>query len=122
MPATTVLFYREGLEVPVFDYLDSLPEEARDPIFAAMELLTEQGHAARRPLADYLEDGIYELRAHHGRVQYRLLYFFYGRALVILTHGFRKEARVPPAEIRRARTVRERFLADPPTHFADRPD
>jgi hypothetical protein len=33
----------------------------------------------RRPHADYLEDGIYELRWRNGTVQYRILYFFHGR-------------------------------------------
>ncbi|MEH1871881.1 type II toxin-antitoxin system RelE/ParE family toxin [Nostoc sp.] len=41
-----------------------------------MEQLAEYGFELRRPAADLLRDGIYELRAKHVRVQYRILYFF----------------------------------------------
>ncbi|MBW4640803.1 MAG: type II toxin-antitoxin system RelE/ParE family toxin [Gloeocapsa sp. UFS-A4-WI-NPMV-4B04] len=34
-----------------------------------------------------LTDGIYELRAKHIRVQYRILYFFYGQNVAILAHA-----------------------------------
>ena len=42
---------------------------------ACIGRLAGEGHDLRRPVADYLEDGIYELRARSGRVQLRLLYF-----------------------------------------------
>ena len=48
---------------------------------ARIELLADLGHELRRPAADYLRDGIYELRAKQGHVQYRLLYFFHGGRL-----------------------------------------
>lgn len=43
---------------------------------ARLLLLAQFGHELRRPAADYLRDGIYELRAKQGRVQCRILYFF----------------------------------------------
>jgi phage-related protein len=118
MPATTVLFYREGLVVPAADYVLAAPESAFEKLVTAIDRLKQLGHSARRPLADYLDDGIYELRVRDGNVQHRLLYFFHGRAVVILTHGFTKDARVPPSEIRRAKHYRERFLEDPGGHSA----
>src|SRR5262245_38367015 len=67
---------------------------------SAVGLLAEQGHGLRRPAADYLRDGIYELRAKAGRVQYRMLYFFDGRQAVVISHGIiKREAAVPPIEI-----------------------
>jgi hypothetical protein len=37
------------------------------------------GHELRRPEADFLRDGIYELRASLGGVHHRILYFFLPR-------------------------------------------
>ena len=69
---------------------------------AAIERLAELGHELRRPLADYLQDGIYERRPKSGHVNYRMLYFFHGRHLAVLTSGLTKEAEVAPTEIDRA--------------------
>ena len=53
----------------------------------------------RRPHADYLRDGIYELRASLSRVHYRIRYFFFGKNVVAVSHGITKEGEVPPKEI-----------------------
>ena len=66
---------------------------------------------------DYLRDGIYELRAKAGRIQYRMLYFFHGRQAVVISHGITKqESVVPPIEIERARRRRQAFEAAAPRH------
>jgi phage-related protein len=70
----------------------------------------------RRPLADFLRDGIYELRVRRGRVNYRILYFFHGKGLAILGHALAKEARVPNADIERALRRKKAFEADPFGH------
>ena len=75
-------------------------------------------HALRRPHADMLRDGIYELRARVGRVNYRMLYFFHGRDVAILSHGFTKEREVPPAEIERALERKQRYERAPEEHRA----
>ena len=64
-----------------------------------IDRLAEQGHELRRPEADLLRDGIYELRASYQGVHYRMLYFFAGRAVVVLSHGLTKEREVPSREI-----------------------
>src|SRR4051794_33773657 len=98
MPATAVRFYREDDgTIPVRDWLAELVR--RDPKAAAncvavIRRLAEMGHELRRPQADYLRDGIYELRAKRGRVNYRILYFFHGRNVALLTHALTKEDRV----------------------------
>jgi phage-related protein len=74
------------------------------------------GHELRRPEADYLGDGIHELRARAGRMNYRVLYFFHGRHTAVLAHAFTKEGRVPRAEIDRSMRRRTEFLADPEKH------
>lgn len=59
----------------------------------------EFGHELRRPEADLLRDGIDELRASYQGVHYRMLYFFAGKAVVVVSHGLTKERAVPPREI-----------------------
>ena len=113
-----VIFYREeDGSTPMLDWLDHLPQKARAQCIGKIELLEARGHELRRPHADYLRDGIYELRARRGGVQYRMLYFFHGRAAVVLSHGITKqESAVPPMEIERARRRKQAFEADPSRH------
>ena len=89
---------------------------------AAIEILEMFGHALRRPKADYLRDGVYELRAKSQRVQYRILYFFAGKDVVILTHGLTKEKKVPPADVERAIDRKTVYEQDPEKHQADEAD
>jgi hypothetical protein len=49
-------------------------------------------------------------------VNYRLLYFFHGREIVVLVHGLTKEDRLPLHEIRRALDRKASFEADPVNH------
>jgi phage-related protein len=120
MPKTHVEFYREADgEAPVVDWLQELlrtNERAWANCRAKIELLGQFGHELRRPAADYLRDGIYELRAKQGHVQYRLLYFFHGREVVVLTHALTKEDEVPKTDIERATKRRRLFEANPKAH------
>ena len=76
MPTTTIIFFRdEDGSAPFLDWFGRLPEKAKVQCRARLGLLADQGHQLRRPAADYLRDGIYELRAKAGRIQYRMLYF-----------------------------------------------
>lgn len=117
MAKTRIVFYQEADgDVPVLEWLDGLSEAAYIKCIARIELLQEYGHDLRRPCAAPLEDGIYELRAQRGRVNYRLLYFFHGKQAVVLAHGCTKERKVSRADIERARRRRERFRKNPESH------
>ena len=74
------------------------------------------GHELRRPEADFLRDGIYELRASRRGVHYRILYFFHGAMAAVVSHGVVKEGAVPPNEIDRAIERKRRFEANPARH------
>ena len=99
-----VVLYRESTgEVPLLSWLGSIPVRARDACLVRLQLLEEYGRELRRPHADFLRDGIYELRARRDGVNYRMLYFFCGRQVVVVSHGVIKQrATVPPREIERA--------------------
>ena len=120
MPYTEVVFYQENNgDVPVCDWLKELrraDQRAYEKCAAAIERLVELGHELRRPLADFLEDGIYELRIRKGRVNYRILYFFHGRNLAVLGHALTKDDVVPKADIDRAIRRKKLFEADPGKH------
>lgn len=118
MPRTTVvIFCEEDGKIPLLAWFDKLPRKAQDKCFVRIERLAELGHELRRPEAGYLRDGIYELRAKHAGVNYRMLYFFHGKTAVVLSHGFSKQkARVPEREIRSALKRKRRFEVAPEQH------
>ena len=117
MPKTDVIYYRDGDDVPVLDWLRAQRDpKVRAKCVAYIELLEESGHELRRPTADTLRDGIYELRPTHRGIHYRILYCFVGRNVVLLSHVIVKESKVPPHDIERAMQHRERFLTNPRAH------
>ncbi len=120
MARTHVAFFREtDGEAPVVNWLRELRrtnQRAWANCRARIELLAQFGHELRRPAADYLRDGIYELRAKQGHVQYRLLYFFHARQVAILAHSLTKEDKVPDVDIERAIKRKELFETKPKEH------
>jgi phage-related protein len=117
MPSIRVVFYQEDNNtVPLLEWLDSLPRKVQDKCVTRIERLKERGHELRRPDAENLGEGIYELRVRWQRINYRMLYFFNGRTAAIISHGFTKERRVPPEEIRRARERKRKFEENPKAH------
>jgi phage-related protein len=89
----------EDGSAPVVEWLDALPAKVVDKCTVRIERLTELGHELRRPEADFLRDGIYELRIGLQKMNYRILYFFHGRTAAVLSHGIVKEAEVTRQEI-----------------------
>lgn len=118
MPRLVFYEERDG-EAPVEDWLRRLKTKdakAYAKCAAKLRRLAECGHELRRPTADYLRDGIYELRIRHGRVNYRLLYFFFGQQVAVVTHALTKEDVVPVADIERALARKAAFEENPSEH------
>jgi phage-related protein len=116
MPETVVLLFTEAEGIcPLIKWLDELPSKVQDKCIVRVERLSEMGHELRRPEADYLRDGIYELRASYQGVHYRMLYFFHGDVAVI-SHGLAKEKAIPAKEIARALGNRKLFMDAPEIH------
>jgi phage-related protein len=126
MPAIRVAFYKEADgHAPVVEWLRELlesNERAWVNCRARIELLAQLGHELRRPAADFLRDGIYELRAKQGHVQYRLLYFFHARQAAILAHALTKEDEIPKADMERAIRRKKLFEANPQQHTYENKD
>ena len=126
MPKTQVIFFREKEGgAPVVAWLAGL-RTANAKAWAncrvKIEMLEQFGHELRRPAADILRDGIYELRAKQGHVQYRMLYFFHGRNVAILAHSLVKEDKVPGVDIERAIARKKLFALNPVEHTYESED
>lgn len=80
-------FLDERGESPVKEFIKALPQNERAKVFAYIAELKNQGHNLRRPLADYLGQGIYELRPKANRV----FYFFFLKNSAVLVHAIRKK-------------------------------
>jgi phage-related protein len=111
-----VLYQEEDGSCPFLEWFDELPAKVQDKCYVRLERLREMGHELRRPEADFLREGIYELRVSLQGVQYRILYFFHGAIAAVVSHGLVKERVVPPKEIDRAITRKKRFTANPERH------
>ena len=118
MPPVEVILYKEDDgTVPMIDWFSTLTQKARIKCMAWLRRLETFGYELQRPDADYLRDGIYELRVGLQGVNYRMLYFFHGTAAVVVSHGLVKERQVPALEIEKAMERKKRFEQDPRRHI-----
>ena len=62
MPQVEVIFYKEDEAVLIREWLKSVSNKAQRKCLLYIAQLEARGHELRRPIADYLRDGIYELR------------------------------------------------------------
>jgi len=117
MPRTDIVIYKEADgSVPLIEWLKKQTPKVQDKCIALIELLASRGHELRRPYADYLDRGIYELRPTVKHVQYRVLYCFVGRNVVLLTHGLVKTQEIPARQIDKVIEYREKFVDNPQRH------
>ncbi len=71
---------------PVKEFINNLPLKEQTKIIAYLKELKNQGHNLRRPMADYIGEGIYELRPSRNRI----FYFFFLRENAVMLHAIRK--------------------------------
>ena len=117
MPPTHIIFYRDDDgSVPLLDWLAELPDKARLKCLARLQRLETLGHELRRPEADYLRDGIYELRSSFQGSHYRMLYFFHKTQAIVVSHGVKKEREVPATEMTRSIARKIQFERVPEKH------
>ena len=116
MPQTeVVIFAEDDGTAPLLDWMDAQPQKVQDKCIVRIDRLGERGHELRRPEADFLRNGVYELRIKHLHVNYRMLYFFNENRAVI-SHGITKEGKVPEKDIAMAIQRSIRFKKDPAKH------
>ncbi|MDA8124061.1 MAG: type II toxin-antitoxin system RelE/ParE family toxin [Deltaproteobacteria bacterium] len=116
MPRTTVIIFMDtNGTAPLLKWLDVQSSKVQDKCIVKIERLGEMGYELRRPEADLLRDGIYELRVAHRSIQYRILYFFCEN-MAIISHGLKKESEVPDKDIELALKRLEMFKLNPQRH------
>lgn len=95
-------YLTSGAKSPVDDFLDEIIPVHRGKIMRWLKQLEKEGPDLPRPYADHVEGNIRELRIAISHHQYRLLYFFHGKTIVI-TQGFLKKTnKISQEEITRA--------------------
>jgi hypothetical protein len=113
-PSKWHVIYYENIkgQSEVFDFVENVTLREKAKILAVLDILEERGPQLPRPYADFLEDGIHELRIKlHGN-QVRILYFFCYRDFIILTNVCVKTtAKVPVPEINKSKMCRVDYLA-----------
>ena len=107
-----VIFYeKEDGSRPAYEYIRTLPDKMRARIYKIAAMLEEEGMQARMPYSEYLQDGIFQIRAQQEGNISRVLYFFAVGKTIILTNGFTKKTpKTPPEEIERAKRYRADYL------------
>jgi phage-related protein len=110
----TVNFYHLlNVKSPVEEFLDSLTGKQAQKVLWVLQLIEELDaipHQYFKKLVD--SEGIWEVRIQFGSDIFRLLGFFDGGALLILTNGFAKKTqKTPPQEIALAVRRKEEYLA-----------
>jgi hypothetical protein len=117
MPSTTIRLYRDDDgSVPFLNWLAELERRNRkvyEKCRGSLRRLSQFGHELRRPTADYLRDGVYELRFACLGVNYRILYGFIGKDIALISHGITKEGKVPFREIELTCARLGKFHSDP---------
>lgn len=120
MPVTDIFLFRDNDgSVPLLDWFHAIPRKAVVKCRIGLERLHQLGYELHRPEADYLGDGIYELRISLQGIQYRILYFFHGTTAVVISHGIIKKQKVPPKEIEKAIGHKIRFESNPQKHSSE---
>ena len=110
----TVNFYRtESGKSPVEDFLDSLSGKQVQKVIWVLRLVEELDVVPRQYLKKLVNtDDIWEVRVQFGGNIFRLLGFFDGTTLMILTNGFAKKSqKTPRQEIELATRRKNEYLS-----------
>ena len=107
-------FYRlPNRKSPVEAFLDSLTGKQAQKVLWVLQLIEELDVVPRQYFKKLVDsEDIWEARIQFGNDVFRLLGFFDGGTLLILTNGFAKKAqKTPPQEIALAVRRKEEYLA-----------
>ena len=89
------------------EYINALQPSDQDRIESLLERTVDHGLPHNEEKFKKLEGKLFEFKSH----QDRLLCFFHGPGVLIVTHGYRKKSnKAPKSEIRRAAALRAAYL------------
>ncbi|MBW1782974.1 MAG: type II toxin-antitoxin system RelE/ParE family toxin [Deltaproteobacteria bacterium] len=110
----TISFYKTASgKCPVEDHLDSLAENQVTKIAWVLKLIRELDRVPSKYFKKLINtEDIWEVRVDVGNNTFRLLGFFHGKELIILTNSFQKKSQKTPSyEIRLAEKRKKDFLS-----------
>lgn len=110
----TISFYKTSSgKCPVEGYLDSLTDNQVTKIAWVLKLVRELDMVPSKYFKKLINtEDIWEIRVDAGKDTFRLLGFFHGKELIILTNSFQKKSQKTPAnEIRLAEKRKKDFLS-----------
>jgi phage-related protein len=110
----TVKFYRlPNGQSPIETFLDSLTGNQAQKVLWVLQLIEELESIPRQYFKKLVDsEGVWEVRIQFGSDIFRLLGFFDGGTLLILTNGFAKKTqKTPPQEIALAIRRKHDYLA-----------
>jgi phage-related protein len=99
----------DGGRCEILDFLSSLEASNRvefSKLIALFDMTADMGRITNPHKFKLLDDGIYEFKTHGG---VRVLCFFDGRCIVVLTHGFMKKKKID-SEIKRAVNLKYKYV------------
>lgn len=106
-------FTTESGNKPIQEFLDSLSDKQAEKILWVLRLVREYEKVPRQYLKKLINtDGLWEVRTVQSGSTFRLLGFFDGNELIILTNGFQKKTqKTPKKEIVLAQKRKKIYLA-----------
>jgi len=110
----TISFYRtKSGKCPVKEYLDTLPDNQVIKITWVLKLIRELDQVPSKYFKKLINtEDIWEVRVDVGKNTFRLLGFFHGKELIILTNSVQKKSQKTPLnEIRLAEKRKKDFLS-----------
>jgi len=110
----TISFYRSASgKCPVKDHLDSLTDAQATKIVWVLKLIRELDQIPSKYFKKMVNtNDIWEARVDVGRNTFRLLGFFHGQELIILTNSFQKKSqKIPLKEIKLAEKRKKEYLS-----------
>ena len=110
----TILFYHTASgKCPVEDHLDTLTDVQATKVAWVLKLIREIDRVPSKYFKKLVNtNDIWEVRIDVGKDTFRLLGFFYGQELIILTNSFQKKSqKTPTKEIRLAENRKKEYLS-----------
>ena len=109
----SIIFYKATSgKCPVKDHLDSLTDNQVTKIAWVLKLIRELDQIPSKYFKKLINtENIWEVRVDVGKNTFRLLGFFHGRELIILTNSFQKKSqKTPLKEIGLAEKRKKEYL------------
>lgn len=102
-------FEDEQIGCPVEEFLNSIEDKKlKVKTIRNIAILNEKGDTLTKPLIDYVDDGIWELRTQQSNNITRIFYFFIFGGKIVMTNGYiKKSQKMDANEFKKAKKYRD---------------